>query len=107
MRPAQTVYSTLDPFWCISPMTALSLGHKLQTQPGFACRVAPTTGEDGKMTQQVLAATAPRCLGRLMAHELTEEEIESVSGGISYTGISNFEWLDDEGNARFSYSDTQ
>jgi len=46
-----------------------------------------------------------RCFGHQMARELTAEEIASVSGGASYTGISDFRWLDDEGNAEFSYSD--
>lgn len=48
---------------------------------------------------------ASRCLGRLVARELTAEEIESVGGGASYTGISNFRWVDNEGNAEFEYSD--
>jgi hypothetical protein len=45
-----------------------------------------------------------RCLGRLLARELTSEEIASVGGGASYTGISDFRWVDDE-NAEFRYSD--
>lgn len=46
-----------------------------------------------------------RCFGRQMARELTQQEIASVSGGASYTGITNFTWLDSEGNCEFSYSD--
>lgn len=46
-----------------------------------------------------------RCFGHQMARELTREEIASVSGGASYTGITNFTWLDEEGNCEFSYSD--
>ncbi len=46
-----------------------------------------------------------RCFGRLKARELNPAEIESVSGGASYTGLSNFRWVDDAGNAEFSYSD--
>ena len=46
-----------------------------------------------------------RCFGRLKARELCPAEIESVSGGASYTGISEFRFTDDEGNAEFNYSD--
>ena len=56
------------------------------------------------MTDQVSGAP-PRCLGRLLAQELTAEEINAVGGGASYTGISNFRWVDDDGNAEFSYAD--
>jgi len=45
-----------------------------------------------------------RCLGRLQARELSASEIEAVGGGASYTGISNFRWLDD-GRATFEYGD--
>lgn len=58
------------------------------------------------MTEQATsAAAAPRCLGRLVARELTADEIEAVGGGASYTGISDFRWVDENGNAEFSYSD--
>ncbi|HEX8511619.1 MAG TPA: hypothetical protein VF688_00780 [Allosphingosinicella sp.] len=58
------------------------------------------------MTEQVTtAAAAPRCLGRLMARELTAGEIEAVGGGTSYTMIENFRWVDDQGNAEFEYGD--
>lgn len=57
------------------------------------------------MTEQVPAASAaPRCLGRLMARELTAGEIEAIGGGASYTGISNFRWREN-GEAEFSYED--
>lgn len=57
------------------------------------------------MTQQVTAATAPRCLGRLMARELTASEIEAIGGGASYTQVSDFHWVDNDGNAEFRYGD--
>lgn len=57
------------------------------------------------MTEQVTAAEAPRCLGRLMARELTSEEIEAVGGGASYTMIENFRWVNNEGDAEFDYGD--
>jgi hypothetical protein len=56
------------------------------------------------MTEQSNTA-APRCLGRLLARELTADEIDAVGGGASYTGISNFRWVDENGNAEFEYSD--
>ena len=60
------------------------------------------------MTEQVRAAAAPRCLGRLMARELTADEIEAVSGGISYTGVTMFEVTDEEeGRVRFNCADEQ
>lgn len=46
-----------------------------------------------------------RCFGHQMARELTQAEIASVGGGASYTGISNFQWLDENGNCEFQYSD--
>ena len=46
-----------------------------------------------------------RCFGHQMARELTQAEIASISGGASYTGITNFQWLDQEGNCEFSYTD--
>lgn len=45
-----------------------------------------------------------RCLGQILARELSPKEVDSVSGGASYTGISNFQ-IDEEGNADFNFSD--
>lgn len=59
------------------------------------------------MTEQVpTASAAPRCLGRLMAQELTAGEIEAIGGGVTYSGISMFEVVDEaEGRVRFNYED--
>jgi hypothetical protein len=43
-----------------------------------------------------------------MARELTADEIEAVSGGISYTGVTMFEVTDEEeGRVRFNCADEQ
>lgn len=57
------------------------------------------------MTQVTSDAGSSRCFGRQQARELTAAEIDSISGGASYTGISNFRWENEEGDATFNYSD--
>jgi len=52
-----------------------------------------------------LTAEKSRCFGHIKAKELDLAEINSVAGGASYTGISHFEVLDDNGNVRFDYGD--
>jgi len=54
--------------------------------------------------QEAIWADASRCFGRRKAHELSSTEIESVSGGVSYTGIENFQ-IADNGDAQFEYGD--
>ncbi len=39
-----------------------------------------------------------RCLGRLVATELTKNEVDKVSGSATITGITNFEWVDVNGD---------
>lgn len=51
------------------------------------------------------SADTDRCFGRLKAQELTQDEVESVSGGTSYTAIS-LDHYDSNGDPVYAYGDS-